>query len=160
MNVKLTPEHLFDRYRALDFAILDRVYTPVAHWAHDEFDVRALQIGRGCLFGLVVALALKMGSMRVEVANACIGAFITAIEYGLKPDAPPTGMANPRREFEQSIRLIWLILIPMAGLSDHLFATIVWAVSLNSYVYFTAVQDRPRKPRHFLQPALAFGSSQ
>ena len=132
------------RLRAFDFAVLDRVYTPVAHWLHDEFGWRSHQVSRACLIGNAIALAAEQPSDFVSpgVAWPMFAAFAALHLAFVQPS--PIGRINIRRYADQTFRLlIWASSPPFLASA----AQIAWVVFFLSLYYFEAVSDRPRQPR-------------
>lgn len=151
---------LIDRLRAIDLAILDRVYTPIAHWAHDEFGWRAYQIGRACIGGMVVAMALTLNSATwFDKSTAALS--IAAIIYSEWFNEVPhrIGFMNYRRYGEQFIRIAWLGLMLFALPAKNQIPLLLWGLSATSCLYFCAVTDRPRRPKREQRAAFAGGAA-
>ena len=138
--------------RAWDLWILDRVFTPVAHWAHDQFGWRGYQIGRACLIGIAIDLVFQREPIVVEIVKALMGTICCSIEFGMPVHR--IGFANSRRYTAQPTRLIWSLILVWSLLQGP-WLFVLWMLGGVLCVYFSSVTDKPRKPRRASAPVEA-----
>ena len=132
------------RIGAIDFSILDRVYTPVAHWAHDRLGVRSYQIGHACLFGLAISAVYQTEPWKKAIEGAlCAGTLFTEVVWRVETKI---GFVNSRRLTDHMIRCVWILLVALDALpypTTHLF----FSFGYLSCLMFCAVTECPRKPK-------------
>ena len=139
--------------RRLDFAILDRAFTPIANWAHDLFDVRARPLSRACLALMPIAAAMENISVPERLFHSGLVLIPLALDFFVIPAPPSVGCANIRRHLDQWWRLWILFWLVVEAFTVGLAGTLYMLGNVG-WLYFGAVQERPRQRRRAAAPVM------
>jgi hypothetical protein len=143
---------LYKQLCTIDFIILDKIYSPLAHWIYDQFDIKANQVGKICLVGLPISALTdsKLSSLLLKIFLIVMVATVITVEYS-RPSSR-FGFDNIRRYVDQPTRIFWIANMFLMFLETMgNFHIMMWWVTLLSSYYFSAVRERPRKPKKLPQ---------
>lgn len=143
---------LLDPLRAADLFVLDRVFTPFAHFLHDALDVKSRTLAIVSLI-LDAALQFHIGGHLWVMLLGVPGPVVVIASLRRIPE-PRMNFANPLRSIWAPVRIFNMLAFPplliMADSLQQCLSGVAWI----SGWWLASVTDRPRKPLTMLSPAL------